>query len=580
MVKPAANSNNIWSDLIIEELIRHSCCYFCISPGSRSTPLTVAVAHNKKAISKVFYDERGAAFHALGFARATGKPAVLICTSGTAAANYYPAIIEAHQDSIPLIILTADRPPELRATAANQTIDQVKMFGNYVNWYFELPVPDENISPQFALTTVDQAYFKSMHPQKGPIHINCMFREPFLSEKQNALTEEFLNWQNSGKPYTSYPVLNNKLLPDLELFEKINRTKHGIIVAGKLDNNSDSEAVLEFAKKSGFPIFADITSGLRVGYKSDSIIEYFDLMLLSETFNNSLEPDLIIQFGKRFVSKRLLTFLSKLKPKNYLVVDESTDRFDPAHIVSHRIVGNISQFCKSYVPSNKNNIDKVWNEQINKTNKIVGDLINSEFNSNIKLSEISIARIISQNNPENSGLYLASSMPVRDMDMFAEKRNKNIYIASNRGASGIDGTIASAIGFAEGKKTAVTLVIGDLAFIHDLNSLYQLTSSKYPVTIVLLNNSGGGIFSFLTIADQKDVFEKYFSTPHDLTFNSTADLFKLKYYRPQNSKEFIDSYKSAIVQKKSAIIEISIDKNDNFKLHKNFYNKVIKSLEK
>jgi len=580
MVKPAANLNNFWSSLIIEELIRQGCNYFCISPGSRSTSLTLAVAQNKKSISKIFYDERGGSFHALGYARASGKPAVLICTSGTAAANYYPAIIEAYQDSVPLIVLTADRPPELRAAGANQTIDQVKMFGNYVNWYFELPTPDANISPQFVLTTIDQAYFKSMHSPKGPVHINCMYREPFFSENELSLNDISSKWQKSGKPFTVYQDTKTNILPDSQLIEKINTFDRGIIIAGKMDSHTDSEAVYKLAEKLKWPVFADISSGLRIRTNSELIIEHFDLALLSNSFKNSLEPEMVIQFGKRYVSKRLLTYLNELNPENYLVVDDSPDRLDPTHIVTDRIVGNISQFCKSLVPSITGIIGKNWIENIYKANNKIDELIKNEFGSKNKLSEISTARIISKNIPQNSGLYLASSMPIRDMDMFAIKNQKNIFLTANRGASGIDGTIASAIGFAEGNESAVTLVLGDLAFIHDINSLYQLASSKYPVFIILINNSGGGIFSFLPIANQRDVFKDYFSTPHDLTFERSADLFKLKYYNPKSSTELISNYQSANNEQKSAIFEITIDQEENFNLHKNFYNKVIESLEK
>ena len=287
---------------------------------------------------------------------------------------------------------------------------------------------------------------------------------------------------------------------------------------------------------------------------------------------------MIIQFGKRFLSKRILTYLNDLKPKNYLVIDESPNRLDSAHLVSDRFVGNISQFCESMIPNISSNVDNTWTEKILSANAKIRNLIEDEF-SNDNLSEIFAARLISNNIPDNSGLFLASSMPIRDMDMFAAKSQKNISVAANRGASGIDGTIASAIGFAEGFKSAVTLVIGDLAFIHDLNSLHQLVSCKYPVYIILLNNSGGGIFSFLPIAKQKDVFEKYFATPHELKFKSAAELFKLKYFNPQSTSEFINNYQSVIKENKSAIIEISINRDENFNLHKSFYNKVVELLE-
>lgn len=577
MVKLKVSPNSYWSSLIVEELIRLGCDYFCISPGSRSTPLTIAVAKNKKSVTKIFYDERGAAYHALGYGKARGKPAILICTSGTATANYYPAIIEAKQDSIPLIVLTADRPPELRATGANQTIDQVKMFGDYVNWFFELPTPDLDIPPQFVLTTVDQVVFKSMHLSKGPVHINCMFREPFFPDAEIFLNEILQKWQNSDKPFAIYRNPKIQLQPDLEISSQINSSKRGIIIAGKMESLIDSQAVLKFARQLNWPVFADITSGLRM-MESELIIEYFDLALLSDSFLDILNPEIVIQFGKRFVSKRMLNYLNEINLFKYFLIDESPDRFDPNHKISDRIVGNISQFCESLIPQIESQIDHSWIENIQSMNSKISNLLDKEFAKN-SLSEIVTLGIISKYIPENSGLYLASSMPIRDMDMFAVTRQSKIMIAANRGASGIDGTIASAIGFAEGIKSSVTLVIGDLAFIHDLNSLHQLASSNYPVFIVVLNNSGGGIFSFLPIANQKEVFERYFATPHQLTFENAAKMFDLNYFNPKTNPEFINNYQEVVKNNQSAIIEITTDREENHKLHQNFYSKVINLLE-
>ena len=578
-----ANLNSHWSYLIVEELIRQGCNYFCISPGSRSTPLTVAIAQNPLANSKIFYDERGSAFHALGYARATGKPAVLICTSGTATANYFPAIIEAYQDSVPLIVLSADRPPDLRDTGANQTIDQVKIFGDYLNWYFEISAPDENISSQFILTTIDQAYYKSMHTPQGPVHINCMFREPFFSmgEPAKIQTDIIKKWKQSGSPFTSYkqPENRNNYKPDSEIIQKTNKTKRGLIIAGKMDNKSDAENLLELAKKLGWPVFADITSGLRIGTDSDLIIEHYDLLLLSDSFKKSLNPKIIIQFGKRFVSKRLLKYFDEFRPANYYLIDDSPNRYDPIHIVSERIVTNINQFCKNLLPHILSNIDISWFESIQSRNAKISNLLEKEFTLEIPISEISVAINISKHIPSKSGLFLASSMPIRDMDIFANKNDNSIVVAANRGASGIDGTIASTIGFAQGNQTLITLIIGDLASIHDLNSLHQLASTDYPVIIIILNNHGGGIFSFLPISEHTEVFEKYFATPHDLNFKDAASLFHVNYYHPNSNKEFLENYVSAIKEQKSAIIEISIDRNENHKLHKNIFSKITELLE-
>lgn len=582
MANQTAKLNTYWSSLIIEELIRQGCNYFCISPGSRSTPLTIAVAQNSKAISKIFYDERGSAFHALGYSKATGIPAVLICTSGTAAANYYPAIVEAFQDSIPLIILTADRPSELRDSGANQTIDQVKIYGDFVNWYFEMPAPTENISPKFLLTTIDQAYFKAIGFPKGPVHINCQYREPFydndISEFSKIVTMQ--KWKTSERPFTTYKLGETNDIANDNFIELFNSVDRGIILAGKLKNSYEYDAVLSLANQMNWPILPDITSRFRGNSKSDTIIEYYDLLLLSEMFKNALRPKMVIQFGKRFISKRLLMYLNDLKPENYVLVEESSNRYDPMHIVSDRIITNISHFCENIISQTNKKKDKNYVAKLIDFNNKVGNFLKNYFNQNVKISEISIARTISRLLPDNSGMFLASSMPVRDMDMFAIKKDRKIFVTANRGASGIDGSIASAIGFAQGINSNVTLLLGDLAFIHDLNSLHQLSETEHQIIMVLINNQGGGIFSFLPIANQTDNFEKYFATPHKMTFKNAAKLFNLDYFFPQSISDLQKNYKSAINLKNSTIIELHINRNENLRLHQNLYNKIVEILEK
>jgi len=574
-----AELNSIWSYLIIEELVRNGVTQFCISPGSRSTPLTVAVAKNKRLKPIICYDERGAAYFSVGYARATGKPAALICTSGTAVANYFPAVIEASQDRIPMIILSADRPPELRDTGANQTIDQVKIFGGYVNWHFDLPAPDENLPLQSILTTIDQAVYRSFGTSSGPVHLNCMFREPLISDK-NTLpvinTPELNNWKISQKPFTTYHRgISNCSESQYELIAShINTTNNGLLIIGRLNSKVEIDAVRKFAMKLNWPVFADITSGLRFDNDIHNLINYYDLLLHSATVTKQLSPEMIIQIGDQFVSKRLLTFLNSLQPQKYFLINDSNKRYDPMHIITDRIEADIPHFCNTLSKMVKTQkMKNMLNDIVEKNNQI-GHLIANSIDSGAALSEISVTRIISKLIPKNTGLFLASSMPIRDMDMYAGKNDNFISVGSNRGTSGIDGTIASAAGFAGGLQKPVTLIIGDLAFIHDLNSLALIVSTKYPVIIIVINNHGGGIFSFLPISQQIDVFEKYFGTPHSFHFEYAAKLFHLDYLNPKTVKEFKTQYQTTIHSKKSAIIEIESNREENYRLHKQFESKI------
>ena len=579
------NINVLWGSIIVEELVRSGVDYFCISPGSRSTPLTVAVAKNPSAKSLICYDERAAAYHALGYARATGKPAAVITTSGTAVANCLPAVVEADADRVPLLILSADRPPELQETAANQTIRQQNIFGNYLRWQFTLPCPDEKIAPQMLLTTVDQAVYRTQRPPAGAVHLNLMFREP-LAPTPAAVPPPYLDqlerWQQSDAAYSTYflsfPETAEPALQ--ELAETLAGTRRGLLVAGKLDNRGEQDAVRQLAAKLRFPVFADIRSGLRLGFSDPIHITYFDQLLFSEKFRRRFQPELILHFGGQPLSKRFLQYLENYPPKKYLVVANHPFRQDPAHRVTHRIEADISSFSRDLPVSNSGKIDSAWLEEISAASQKIDRLLGEELNVTERLSEPAVARAISQIIPADQALFVASSMPIRDLDMFADPGGAPVPVAANRGASGIDGTIASAAGFAVGLGKPVTLLIGDLAFLHDLNSLSLLNRLQQPLTIVLLNNHGSGIFSFLPIAGFPDVFEKYFATPHTCRFEAAARMFDINYRKPQTLTEFKEVYQKALGSNHSTLIEVQTDREQNVLLHKKLQKKIIEMLKK
>jgi len=580
------NLNELWGALVIEELSRTGVDCFCISSGSRSTPLTYAVAQNKKITPVIHFDERGAAFYALGNARATGKPASVICTSGTAAANLMPAVIEASVDHVPMILLTADRPPELRQSGANQTINQVRLFGDSVRWQVDIPCPDENISPEFVLTTIDQAVYRACRLNKGPVHLNLMFREPLAPENKKQSFSEYLRsvgqWSAVSKPFTYYPdtrtIISEKTLA--EISQIINKSKSGLIVAGKLPLD-DSKQVLKLAEKIGWPVFPDIASGLRLGVKSPNIIANFDQILLSDKASK-LEPDTVLHFGTQVVSKRLLTFLNKNRPADYIRVTAHPDRLDPNHQVTYRVEFGATDFCERLDDKISKKSMSDYCEKLTKLSTMLDKVMSSHLTDGNKetLSEPVVARIISKFISKQSALFLASSLPVREMDMYADSSGSSIPVEYNRGASGIDGTIASAAGYANGIKKPVTLLIGDLAFLHDLNSLSLVKNSKFPLTIVLLNNDGGGIFSFLPISNIGPTFEKYFGTPHGLSFQKSAEQFDIKYICPKTIDEFKKQFRSSQKSRSSSIIEIKTGRKANFEMHQRISSAIKSELDK
>ena len=561
--------NQLWAYLIIEELVRNAIDYFVISPGSRSTPLTVSVAQNLSARHIICVDERGAAFHAVGYARATGKPAVLICTSGSAAANYFPAVIEAATDGVPMIILSADRPPELRQTGANQTIEQVNLYGAYPNWQFDLPCPTAEIEPKMVLTTIDLAIDRSQQSPSGVVHLNCMFREPLAPTNAPInLPVSLQQWQISGDPYTRYA--GRLTIPAaVEIQSLINimqRTIKGVVVVGQLKSAVEIKAVLRLAAKLNWAVFADIQSGLRLSDDLPNLIHYFDLLLLTDRSILLDRIDTVIQFGTRIVSTRWLKWLEQNPPIHYVAIVNDAERHDPSHLVSLRIEADIAELCtrlaRDLLPSSQS----PWVRKLRQASDCIGVSVD-KFLKTVKLTEPSIARIVSQLIPAQHGLWVGNSMPIRDLNMYGVKDRSGLRIGANRGTSGIEGAIAAATGFAAGLQAPVTAMIGDLASLHDLNSLALLQRSLQPVVVIIINNDGGGIFSFLPIAKSTDIFEPYFGTPHGLNFSHAAAMFAIDYYHPLDRSEFIANYTRSLELGRTAIIEVTTDRSENWQFH-------------
>ncbi len=570
---PRQNINSLWSYLIIEELIRQGIDYFCISPGSRSTPLTTAVARHPRARSFIIYDERSAAFHALGYARATGRPAVLICTSGTAPANYLPAVIEASQENLPLIIISADRPPELRDSGANQTIDQIKLFGSYVRHFFDMPPPEQTFSPRFVLSRIDRLIDKAFGPPAGPVHLNCMFREPLAPQGKPVPASYLIGidaWLNSMEPLVRLTHGNAALNQETDrlLTSILKHSKKGMIIVGELESGRIPKDLAYCLARLGWPVFADITSGLRLGFDWPGFIAHFDLLLAAQISRF----DTIVQLGGRYVSKRLLQFLQKHPPRNHLRISVSDHWIDPAGTVTHHLRLSIASFC-SFLNASNLFRSSSHASLLRRKSEAVEQYLRQTID-NAPLNQPAVSRLVAQLLPEGHGLFLANSLAVREMDMYAQRPSRPIFVAANRGASGIDGNISTAAGFAVGLKRPVTLIIGDLAFLHDLNALSFVSRLPYPLIIVLINNGGGAIFHYLPIAKFEDIFEPYFATPHRFTFEKTAQQFGLNYAQPTSLEAFTDFYQEALKTALPTLIEINTDRRDNYERYQKILVKI------
>lgn len=562
--------NALWARLIVEEFLRLGVGGFFLSPGSRSTPLALAVAESAPAVCVVHLDERGTAFHALGHAKASGKPSVLICTSGTAAANYLPAVVEASNAGVPLIVLTADRPPELLDCGANQAIDQVRMFGVYPRWTAELPCPDASVPPAFVLTTVDQAFRRATGPEPGPVHLNCPYREPLVPPSKACNGGDYLaplaSWQQEHAPYTRHrpPVC----LPDdatlADAARQISETKCGLLVVGELAGPREQEAVSALACRLGWPTVPDILSGLRLGAKGAPWLPLFDQMLLSPALPGGYVPSTMVHIGGPVVSKRLQQYLERTRP--YCVrLESSPARHDPGHLVRLRLEGGIAATCQALA-------ERVASRQapfeaLTAAHTRLADALNAWLDATQTLTEMHVARTASLLRPAGGTLFLGNSMPIRDMDMYGDPNGPGGPVFANRGASGIDGNIATAAGCARALGGPALAIVGDLTALHDLNSLAFLRGWPDPFVLVVVNNDGGGIFSFLPVSEQETPFEAFFGTPHGLGFEGAAHQFGLNYARPETREAFARALREGFDHLGATLVEVRTSRGTNHAMH-------------
>ena len=556
-----ANPNTIWASVLVEALVRSGVTHFVISPGSRSTPLAIAAVEHPKTTTTVHFDERGAGYFALGYARANQCAAALICTSGTAVANYLPAIVEASQDFLPMVVLTADRPPETWNSGVNQTILQDGIYSHYTRLDRTLSVPGTHIPLAFLIEMVDRACDAMQNVENpGPVHLNCPFEKPL---EPTGVTTDFAPWllpirswlnnDVSLSQNTNRPVTDIDPLIVVQTAARLARATHGLLVFGRENDRKHAESYLKLARILKWPIWIDIQSPLR------SSLTYSELSLLNadilshSDLQNRWQPNVILQFGGPLTSQLALDYFTEVRPDIYLQVHPRSPAMDPTKCVTHPIQTEGGKFAEAlYQRLSDSEIapsyfDSGWSTQTqNFQNQYFGDVKNDLF-------EAHLAHIISQKISRDCVLFLGNSMPIRDFDRFA-RLPANCQVYANRGASGIDGNIATMAGLAEGMHRPVMGVIGDLAALHDLNSLHLVRQSQYPIVLVIINNHGGGIFSHLPIAQHSAVFEPYFETPHPYDFESAAKQFGLerrlvtKLADTENLPEWLSSKSSLIIE--------------------------------
>ena len=526
------NTNSVWASIIAETLKRLGLTTAVICPGSRSTPLAIAFAQAEGVDAIPILDERSASFFALGIARKSRLPVVIVCTSGTAGANFYPAVIEARESRVPLLVLTADRPLELRDCNSGQTIDQLKLFGTYPNWYTELALPFLEIATlSYLRQTLVHAWERSLYPVPGVVHLNIPFRDPLAplpdgtyseSLASQLQPEDFFAGITTLLPITYHP---SPITPDPE-WQQSNR---GIIIAGLAQPQDAREycsAIAQLSKTLKFPVLAEGLSPVRnYADLNPYLISTYDSILRNHELAQQLKPEIVIQVGELPTSKELRTWLDRIKPRRW-IIEQSDRNLDPLHGKTTHLrlsIQQLAQICP-IEPKSITSYLQIWCAAEAKVRLSIDETMTTMN----QMFEGKAAWLLSQFLPAGTPLFIANSMPVRDVEFFWKPNNSGYQPFFNRGANGIDGNLSTALGIAHRNQSSVMLT-GDLALLHDTNGFLLRNKFAGHLTIILINNNGGGIFEMLPVAKFEPPFEEFFATPQDINFAQLCATYNVKH---------------------------------------------------
>jgi 2-succinyl-5-enolpyruvyl-6-hydroxy-3-cyclohexene-1-carboxylate synthase len=561
------NTNTLWSSVLVETLARLGVRQVVTSPGSRSAPLTFAFARHPQIEAIPVLDERSAAFFALGLAKQQHRPVVLVCTSGTAAANYLPAIVEAHESGVPLLVLTADRPPELRDCASGQTIDQQKLYGGYVQFYHELAVPEVTIELlRYLRQTVAHACQRTLQPEPGPVHLNCPFRDPLVPTEDRTAATAVGQVDETFFSHLAPVAAVYDRRPSVDLSAVIDRRyRKGIIVAGPeavADPKPYADAVQRLATALGWPVLADALSPVRSFPLAGVVrVSAYDGVLRSPKRAKGLQPEMVICLGGWPTSKVLRGWLDRSGAEILLVAPTARNR-DALHGRTRWVPASIADTGETPVlpatAGKPGKIDPSYAAAWQRAEAAARHTLDDALAAVTDLVEPKAAWLLAQHLPEATPLFVASSMPVRDLEYFWPATGRSHQVFFNRGANGIDGTLSAALGVAHGGPPAV-LLTGDLALLHDTNGFLLTPKFRGSLTIVLINNGGGGIFEHLPVAQFDPPFEEYFATPQSVDFAKLCAAYHVRHTRVTDWAQFTAAI-SRLPARGLRVLEIRTDR--------------------
>jgi len=574
-------ANLQFARMLVGELQAAGVAAAVICPGSRSAPLALAIAEHPTLPHSVHVDERSAAFFALGFAKTAGRPVVLLCTSGTAAAGFVPAVAEAHHARVPLVVLTADRPPELRTWGAPQTMDQRALYAGFTRWFEDAPCPAERDSEDsYAAALARRAVCEATGPAPGPVHINLPFREPLVPATVGPYQPPEMNRTAAFRQeFKSVQQDSGALGQDLR------GVARGVLVFGPDSwDPALADSAHAVAKSLGWPLLADPASGLRAGAAQDgTVVHGADLLLRDSRTAAALAPDLIVRFGGQPTSASLAAWMARHASVDVWLVDQAAGFRDPQHRATRMFCTTARRFCElardHLGPASA--ATQEWLIQWRRADSTARDAATAALEAETAFLTPHLARSLWARLPEATTLYAANSMAIREIDAFAGPRAPWLRVLANRGVNGIDGLLSSALGAAAAVRRPTVLWCGDLAFLHDLSGLVAGHLLQADVTIVVSNDDGGGIFEYLPVARavSRERFERFFAVPHGVDLCAVARSFGWEAVRVQSADSFETALSRALAGGRH-VIEVPVKRAANTAFHAALYDSVRAALQR
>ena len=592
------NPTYAYTGAFVDELQRAGVRNVVICPGSRSTPLAIAFAAQPAIRTWIHVDERSAAYFGLGMAKQLHQPVALLCTSGTAAANFLPAVVEAKLTHVPLLILTADRPHELRDNGAPQSIDQNRLYGTYVKWFVEVALPEAtNAALRYIRTIAVRAAALTQAIPAGPVHLNLPFREPLTPEPipdqplPQVTQRDLVAWQgrSSNAPYVEVRTALPGALTATTIaymMDLLHRTRRGLIIVGPNDDPPLTEPLARLAQHLGYPILADPLSQLRCGDHDQSmVISSYDAFLRIDSFIENAQPELVLRFGAMPTSKPVLLYLKRYASCPLAVIDGHGGWEEPTQLASELIHADPIALCQGLLNileqpaengEKQSSTSQEWITMWQDADRVTRQTIQAAIQDFNEFFEGRVFTELANLGLDGITLYAGNSMPVRDLDTFFWPTRERIRMMGNRGASGIDGVVSSALGASAGagQNRPTILVLGDLSFFHDLNGLLAARLHGLNLTIVLINNDGGGIFSFLPQAAYPEHFEQLFGTPTGLDFRLAVQMYGGQYQRVESWEQFRKGVRRGLDTGGLHVIEVPTERASNVKMHRQLWERV------